>query len=77
MASGANKTLGALDYPAVSRDRNRLRELAGNKRLGLALSDIEKACGLDKIDPELPFVNPLRFSLGSLHHRNDQSYECD
>jgi hypothetical protein len=41
--AATSKALGTLDYPAVSRKRNRLRELVrGDKRLELALSDIEE-----------------------------------
>ena len=77
--AATSKALGAPDYPAVSRKRNRLREVVqGNKRLVLALSDIEEGLHLrQRFDPEFPLVNSSPFSLRSLHHRNDQSYQCD
>lgn len=41
--AATGKALDALDYPTVSRARNRLLELVRrHKRLGLALSDIER-----------------------------------
>ena len=45
--AATSKALGALHYPAVSRKRARVRELLqGDKRFGMALSEIEEGLHL-------------------------------